>query len=93
MRTIIILLAVMISMTTMFVSGCVQTNQGTISDQKEASDTLNNVTEAINALPTPIVKETFPPSISIAKISRPNLSVPSKCSYDGANNIELLLNS
>ena len=32
--------------------------------------------EDIKALPTPIVKETFPPSITLAKISLPNLSVP-----------------
>lgn len=43
--------------------------------------------EAIRALPTPIVKDTFPPSIKRAKISRPSLSVPKICVEDGATKI------
>ena len=49
------------------------------------------INEAIKALPTPIVSDILPPSKSLAKISLPNLSVPSKCSLEGGRRIEALL--
>ena len=51
---------------------------------------IRPINEAIKALPTPIRSETFPPSISLAKISLPNLSVPKKLSREGGSKIALL---
>jgi hypothetical protein len=39
---------------------------------------IRPIIEAKKALPTPISKETLPPSITLAKISRPKRSVPNK---------------
>jgi len=44
--------------------------------------------DAIKALPTPMIRETFPPSMTRAKRSLPSLSVPKGCSKEGATRID-----
>ena len=63
--------------------------------RKKPADTpmISPKKEAISAEPTPIIKETFPPSIIRAKTSRPSLSVPIKCSAEGGKSMEVLSSS
>lgn len=55
--------------------------------------TISPTKLAINALITPIIKETCPPCISLAKRSRPSLSVPKICSNDGGKSMASGFNS
>ena len=48
---------------------------------------ISPIKEAIKAPPTPMMTEVLPPSIILAKISLPSLSVPSGYCKDGDSNI------
>ena len=51
------------------------------------------IIEEIAAAKNPIISEVWPPSKTLAKTSRPNLSVPKRCSKDGAWSIFIALYS